>query len=170
MRKEEKGFTLIELVLLIIMLGIMGLVISISISDINSTKLNSAARRLASDIRYAQQLAMTKQIRHGIVFTVPNTYTVIQENDPNPDTPARNPAGGGNLIVDYNSDPQLQGVTISAPSFCVGAICTQTLEFNSLGVPTDAAGTPLTSGSVILSYSGNSKTLTVIPNTGKLTY
>ncbi len=174
MHKDERGFTLIELVLIIIILGIIGFIISISIGDINSTKLNSAARRLASDIRYAQQLSMTKQIRHGVVFTVPNTYTVFQENDPNPDTPARNPAGGGDLIVDYSSDPQLQGVAISTPSFCTGAggtpPCAQALEFNPLGAPTDETGTPLTSGSVILSYSGNSKTLTVEPNTGKLTY
>lgn len=178
--KNNSGFTLIEIVLMIIILGVIGFVISISIGDINSTKLNSAARRLASDIRYAQQLAMTKQIRHGVVFNstfncaaAPDTYTVFEEKGACVDTPARNPTGGGDFIVNYNTDAQFQGVAITASNFCTGIggtpPCTSTtLEFNSLGVPTDAAGTPLTSGSVTLSYSGNSKTLTIEPNTGKL--
>jgi len=176
--REEQGWTLIELVLVIIMVVILAAVISASFQNYPAIKLNGAVRRLASDIRFAQQLAMTRQVRHGVVFNLTvtcaaatNTYTVFEEVGACTDTPARNPSGGGNLTVDYNTDAQFQGVTITSPSFCVGVICTGILEYNALGVATDENGTQLTSGSVTLNYSGAaSRTVTVIPSTGRITY
>lgn len=160
MRKEEKGFTLIELVLLIIMLGIMGLVISISISDINSTKLNSAARRLASDIRYAQQLAMTTQIRHGVIFTA-NSYTVF-ENDNTAD-PARNPQGGGDFNVSFTTG-EFAGVIISTS--LPGSI----VKFEAIGRPLDGNNAVLTTATnqVTFSYSGSTKNISIRPETGEV--
>lgn len=177
-RRSDKGFTLIELVLIMMLLVILAAAGAVSLQRYGEIKLNSAARRLASDMRFAQQLAMTRQVRHGVIFNLTvsgtpaaNTYTVFQENSPSTDTPARNPARGGDMTVNYNTDARFQGVTITSPSFCVGAGCNETLEFNALGVATDSSGTQLTSGSVTLNYSGaTSKTVTVIPATGKVTY
>jgi type II secretory pathway pseudopilin PulG len=182
-QREEEGWTLIELVLGIVLLVILAVAISASFQSYPAIKLDSAVRRLVSDMRFAQQLAMTRQVRHGVVFNLTmacavatDTYTVFQEAGVCTDTPARNPSGGGNLMVDYNTDAQFQGVTITSPSFCTvacggGGICTQTLEFDSLGRATDAAGTQLVCGTVTLNYSGAaSRTITVISSTGKLTY
>lgn len=179
---DVKGFTFYEVVLILVITAVLAFTVFIKSPDFYTIKLDSAARKLASDIRFAQQLAMTRQVRNGVVFNLTvacppavatHTYTVFEEKGvcPTVDTPARNPAGGGNLTVDYNTDAQFKGVTITSPSFCVGATCTETLEFNAEGAATDAAGTQLNSGSVTLNYPGaTSKTITVTPSTGKISY
>lgn len=162
MRKDEKGFTLIELVFLIIILGIISVVISISIGDINSTKLNSAARRLASDIRYAQQLSLTKQVRHGVIFTA-NSYTVF-ENDNTAD-PARNPQGGADFVISFTTG-EFAGIAIST------SLPGSVVKFESNGRPLDGTNAALTGATnqVTLTYSGSPKSLTITPETGKLSY
>ena len=180
--RNSDGFTLTEVIIIVVILSVLAGVMFIKSTDFYTIKLDSAARKLASDMRFAQQLAMTRQVRNGVVFNLTvacppavatHTYTVFEEKGacPTVDTPARNPAGGGNLTVDYNTDAQFKGVTITGPSFCVGAVCTETLEFNAEGAATDAAGTQLNSGSVTLNYPGaTSKTITVTPSTGKISY
>lgn len=179
---DIKGFTFFEVVLIIVITAVLSYTLFIKSTDFYTIKLDSAARKLASDMRFAQQLAMTRQVRNGVVFNwtvacppvaANHTYTVFEEKGacPTVDTPARNPSGGGNLTVDYNTDAQFKGVTITSPSFCVGATCTETLEFDAQGAPTDVAGTQLDSGSVMLNYPGaTSKTITVTPSTGKVSY
>lgn len=57
---------------LIIVVGIMIILISISISVFNGVwekeKLSSVVRDIVTDIRYAQQLAITEQIYYGVRF------------------------------------------------------------------------------------------------------
>ena len=175
-RLRKGGFSAIELVVVILVAAVLAIVVGIGASEIQGAKLSSAARKLESDIRYAQQLAMTKRISHGLVFNfnvsggaAPNTYTVFQVSVP-ANVPARDPAGGANMIINYNTDPELQGVTITGPSFCDGVNpCGSTLQFNGEGVPTNTAGSlPLVSGSVVLNYQGASTTVSVVPQTGKV--
>jgi type II secretory pathway pseudopilin PulG len=171
---------MIELVMVILLLVILAAVISVSFQGYPGIKLNSAIRRLASDIRYAQQLAMTRQGRHGVIFNqtvacaaAANTYTVFQETGVCADTPFINPYGGSSPTMNYNTDSRFQGVTITGASFCAGVCgggCPSILEFNALGIATDENGTQLTCGTVTLNYSGASRTITVAPSTGKITY
>lgn len=162
MSKNEKGFSLIELVLIIIILGVISVIISISVGDISTTRLNSAVRRLASDIRYAQQLAMTKQIRHGVVFTA-NSYTVF-END-NTANPARNPQGGADFVISFTTG-EFAGIAIST------SLPESVVKFESNGRPLDGTNAALTvaTNQVTLTHSGSPKNITITPETGKLTY
>lgn len=65
--KEKKGFTLTEV---LIAIGIAGIIALISLPFLAfyrpSMQLSGFARELASDLRYAQQLAVTEQIEHGV--------------------------------------------------------------------------------------------------------
>jgi len=51
----KKAFTLIELIFIIV---IMGILIAVIVPRVNSNKLDEAAIKLISDIRYTQHLAM----------------------------------------------------------------------------------------------------------------
>lgn len=160
--QRREGFTLIELVLTIIVIAILAASVNIGINGISSARLNGAARRLVSDLRFAQQAAITKRIRHGIIFTA-NSYTVF-ENDL-PADPARNPQGGGDFIVNFTSG-DFAGVTIGAT--LPGSV----VKFEPSGRPLDGANAALTpaTNQVTLSYSGSPMTVTIIPETGKISY
>jgi prepilin-type N-terminal cleavage/methylation domain-containing protein len=166
LRQEERGWTLIELVLVILLLVILAAATTVSVQSYGTIKLNNAARKLASDIGFAQQMSISKQNRHGVIFTTtaPYSYTVF-ENDNTVD-PARNPVGGGDFTVDYSTG-EFQGITISTA--LPGAI----VKFDSLGAPLRNNGAALSApnNTVILSLSGATPvTLIIEPNTGRVSY
>lgn len=159
---RKNGFTLIETVLVIIILSVVAVVLSTHLGGFYRIKVNGAAEKLASDIRFAQQLATTHQIIHGAAFT-PTGYT-IYENDA-PADPAHNPQGGGDFIVNYTTG-ELSGISV-ATTLPAGIV-----KFNPAGEALQSDGSPLPAGSnaVTLSYQGQSRTLTIIPATGRVNY
>lgn len=160
----ERGFTLVELVLVIVVVVILAGAVNIGINGISSARLSGAARRLTSDLRFAQQAAITKRIRHGIIFTT-NSYTVFENDDAT--DPARNPQGGGNFIVDFTTG-EFAGVTVSLTDLNDDVVrfdpAGRPLEGN-LPNPVTALTIPRT---VTLSYNGNSQNVTIVQETGKV--
>ena len=159
----KKGFTLIELVLVIVIIGIMGLVVIPRI-DLGGDRASAAARKIVSDIRYAKQLSNTTRLVHGVVFTS-GSYTVFQNDDPA--NPTRNPETGIGFLVRMSGD--LDGVVLS-PSLGLGANM-DVVKFNSLGRPFRRDGTPIdTVGGNQIIIAGGSviKTVIIEPVTGKV--
>ena len=80
--KTEKnfGFTLIELLIVIAILSILAVIsFSVVVSLQPSFHLKAATRDLISDIRYAQQLAVTQQVDYGVLFSSStNSYQIIK--------------------------------------------------------------------------------------------
>lgn len=77
----EKGFTLIEILLVLTIVVILagGVVASLSFYQ-PYLKLRGVARDLITDLRYAQQLAVTEQINHSVkFFPTQKKYQIIQE-------------------------------------------------------------------------------------------
>jgi prepilin-type N-terminal cleavage/methylation domain-containing protein len=69
----KPGFTLIEMLFAISIIAIMTAVgIPFYQNIIKNLNLNSVSRSLASDLRYAQQLAVTTQVNHGVIFSILN--------------------------------------------------------------------------------------------------
>ena len=159
---REKGFTLIEIILMVIIMAILAITITTNMGGFRTMKVSSAARKVASDLRYAQQLSTTKQIIHGISFTATG-YTVY-END-NPFAPANNPQGGGDFIIDYTTG-ELEGITVAT------TLPNDIVKFNASGEALQEDGTPLPPAlnSVTLTYQGEAKTVTIVPGTGKVNY
>ncbi|MDZ4340165.1 MAG: type II secretion system protein [candidate division NC10 bacterium] len=155
---EEAGFTLIEMVLVILLLGFIAAVVIPRFP--RHPKAGLAARRLVSDIRYAKELSMRLQTMSGVYFISSTEYRVFQNNDIN--TAAKDPHTGTDFVVTL--DGQLSGVTITQ------GLSGSTLKFNSLGTPLDGADTPLAAAATITVTDGAiPQTVTIEPNTGRVT-
>ena len=155
MALSERGFTFIEVV---VVMSVVALLIWVALprSFAADIQLQTAARQLQSDIRYAQELAMTKGQRHQIRFysasnpSPTNRYEVVTSAG----GAVRNPlTGNGSYVVDFNSG-QFSGVQLDS---------TLTLEFDSLGRPNPNAGTTI-------SLNGGAKVVTVTAETGRVSF
>jgi len=84
-KNEVKNcFSLVEI---LVVLGIVGILSLIGIPAFKvyqpSLQLSGVVRDLATDLRYAEQLAITEQIEHGVIFlTETDQYQVVRYGDP----------------------------------------------------------------------------------------
>jgi MSHA pilin protein MshC len=162
-----KGFTLIELVMIIVLIGIISVYAAPKLGNVASTKADAFTDKLRADIRYAQNLAMSQNRRYRVYFNAapaPNPgYAVVNDANGNgtwggAGEVVMDPAGNGNLSVTLNAG-QFAGITFSAVGFSGNYV-----EFNSLGVPFDSAGALAVNKNVTLSPGGT--TVTVTAQTG----
>jgi prepilin-type N-terminal cleavage/methylation domain-containing protein len=164
---NRKGFTLIELVMVLILIGIVASVIAPRLGEMSSVEAGVFADKLRADLRYAQNLAMTRKQRYRAYFDAspaPNPgYAVVNDANGNGTWGeagefAQDPAGGGSLSVALNTG-KYAGIGFSSIGFA-GSY----LEFNSLGVPFDGGGALIADKSVTISPGG--ATITVTARTG----
>ena len=156
----QRGFTLIELVMILTLLAILAAVAIPRFSGYGAIKQGNAVLKIASDIRYAQNRATTTQQRSRVSFTA-NGYTIVScatsSTCPCPgwDPPVKTI----DLITDYS------GVTIAST--------VTNLEFDSLGRPYEGGGSCVNSvpATITVQYSGEAnKTVTVQTQTGMVSY
>jgi len=149
------GFTLIELIMVVVVLIVLATVIGPKISDtLKGTRVNTAARKIATDIRYAQSLAISTQALHGVIFNPnpANTYSIYSPSSANI---IWNQFSGGLYTVQLNAG-EYDGVTIDG---------SYEVTFDALGSPTLGGGS-----SVTISAGGSApvRTITVAASTGKV--
>ena len=153
MTRDERGFTLIELVITKVVMALL-VWVALPHSFASDVRLNAAARQLQSDIRYAQELAMTRGQHHQIRFyaasnpSPTNQYEIVTAASQAVLHPL---SRSSSFVVDFN-DPQWAGVQLDS---------TLTLEFDGLGRP-DAAKT--------ISLNGGAKVITVTAETGRVSF
>ena len=154
MRDSQTGFTLVELIIVIVVLGTLSayaVMRSVSTAEIT---LPSQAETMASNIRHAQTLAYTSgnRMRLTINAGINGSYAVACVTGTTP------------CSTDFS-------VTVEKDVALAGS----TLYFNSLGQPSDSSGNPLSNAT---SYAlcvpscapGNSsKTVSVAAQTGLVT-
>lgn len=163
---DRRGFTTIELAIVIVIVAILSVGSFVFIGFYNGIKLDAAATKLAADIRYAQSQAMSYTVWHGVIFNVnpTNTYSVYS-TDGTTDTAVDDPAKfGSNLTVNLNT---AFGAAINSVTIQGGG---HQIEFSPLGAPwTDKNGTQISyEASVVLGFGSQTKTITITQNTGKV--
>ena len=137
---RRHGFTLIELILVLAIVGLLAFVASPRLENLPTTRAYFALRQLQSDVRYAQLLAIESQKRLRIVFDIPaNQYRVEKEDPAGVWSSAVHPATKGNYTVQFGAD-NYAGVQITAAVFDGNS----TVIFDSYGAPFDAANAALT--------------------------
>ncbi|HSR35965.1 MAG TPA: type II secretion system protein [Desulfurivibrionaceae bacterium] len=143
---SQQGFTLTELVLIIVILGILSVVVVEKWPT--GMREEAAAKEFKRIFRLAQHKAMTRPFSGAAtawgIVTNGNRYTIQQ-------------GAGGPADPAYQNRCLLDDcdMTLAGPS----------VWFNGLGEPIDTAGTPLSSGTYLI---GGTNRLTFCPETGYL--
>ena len=82
MRQARRGFTLIEILVVIVMIGIMMAIVVPHFRVSNAAKVRNAARLLASDLEVARTRALTTTSKVRVAFDVgTQTYTGYLDNN-----------------------------------------------------------------------------------------
>jgi len=145
-----RGFTLLQLVLTVAVLGILGMSVVSITGTPQRVNLDAAAREVQSDIRYAQQNAMMTGTTSGVSFVSGGAYTVYQSTTA---TPLKSPLTKQDMVL-----------TLSAKYPTVAISGSYVVQFNSFGAPTTGGGS-----SVTLTAGSYSKVIAVTANTGRVT-
>ena len=152
---KNRGFTAIELILVIVILGILAAIAYPRFQGLPGIRVSAAAQAIAADIRYAQSQAISTAYNYKVYFYAgTNSYSVYQKNrSSGAETIMSHPLKAGNYTVVVATD--YPGVIIGGD---------YTVEFDYLGAPVTGGG-----GSVTVSGGGNSMTISVLANTGRVT-
>ena len=143
--RRSRGFTLVELVLVIVMLGIISFVASGRISDRDQVNARGFADQVASTLRFAQKAAIAQ--RRNVYVNIDTTNRRVRaclDTSSSCATPISSPAGGALDITGATA------VTLTSG----------TAQFYF-----DALGRPSFSSSVTLTASANGSTFNVIVET-----
>jgi len=124
--KPQHGFSLVELVMVLILLGILAALATPRLSNIGGYTLHGAGLDLLEAIRYAQQQSMTHSGASPFQIQITTSgFTVSQSG-----APISNPLTG---TVGYTQDTALwNGVSVSP--------VTGTISFNAHGLPSCSGG------------------------------
>ena len=191
---EEKGFTIIELIMTMLLAAILAAVAAPYLFRGQAPLTVPAfARKVADDIRYAQSLAMLRAgletpqttnpyFLYRIRFNVADAncpgasqYAIVSDADNNgawgefPNgsgqvESGRLPSTGAEYFCVSMESGDYAGFTIAAD---FGGSIPGALSFDSLGVPLDSDGAALTAvKTVTVSRGGESALITVTPKTG----
>ena len=191
---EEKGFTIIELIMTMLLAAILAAVAAPYLFRGQAPLTVPAfARKVADDIRYAQSLAMLRggletpqttnpYFLYRIRFNVADAncpgasqYAIVSDADNNgawgefPNgsgqvESGRLPSTGAEYFCVSMESGDYAGFTIAAD---FGGSIPGALSFDSLGVPLDSDGAALSAvKTVTVSRGGESALITVTPKTG----
>lgn len=142
----NRAFTTIEFIMVMVIIGFFASIVLPAFSTAYDTfKIEGAYRQLMQDLRYAQQLAISQQVRHGIsVDPDTESYCIYRRN---PSTNAletvKDPATQKLLTVSYLTG-KFAGIELVSTTY---NFPTERIEFNSLGEP-------LSGGRITLNYGG----------------
>lgn len=160
MNIRQSGFTIIELVIVIVLLGILSTYAAIKSVPASTATLPSQAMKMAADLRHVQALASSWGVslvvlasEGGHVYSV--KCKTASATGPCNSLPVVDPVTGTSFSVDLQSSQP--GVTFVAPT-------TATLTFDSLGRSDVSAIYTLSSGG-----SASTSTVSVAVTTGRVT-
>jgi len=147
------GFTIIEIVIVVVIIGIAALVAVPMMSSAASLQIRSAANMIAADLEYARSMAISRGQKYSVVFDqVAESYKII---DPLGNVIQHPVKKGFTYVIDFQNESKLNKVDISIAVFDTD----QTVVF-------DCLGSPDSEGNVVLQADGETKTITVEPVTG----
>jgi len=158
------GFTFIEILIVIVLIGITAMIAVPMISSSASMQIYSAANMIAADLEYAKSMAISRGQNFSVVFDKSAESYRIENQDG--DVIAHPVKKGFDYIVSFGDDSRLDSVDIVDVDFDPGS--NQTITFDYLGSPHSGteATNPLSSGIITLQAGGITKTISIEAVTG----
>lgn len=150
MEGGNAAFTLIELMIVIVIIGIAAAMAIPMVSSAASFQIRSAANLVAADLEYAKSMAISRGRPYKVVFDSSTESYQVEDPNNNVVTPPGRRAG-----ATFGAGTRLSQVVINTASF--GG--SQTVTFDYLGSPDNG-------GTVELQAEGITKRINVEPVTG----
>lgn len=162
--KKKRGFTLIELVVVILVLSILAVMVSMQWPS-NQLNFSAQAEQLAADLRYTQTLSMTKGQRYCLVLSG-SSYQIV-----NSATSAAVMLGAGKTTVSL-------GAGISFGTLIPAGLAM--VVFDGIGGPYSSSSTTCTTANatgatalvaaanIPIVAGGETKTVIISPETGSI--
>ncbi|WP_432798085.1 pilus assembly FimT family protein [Poriferisphaera sp. WC338] len=158
MHHKLHGYTLIEVLVVVAIIGIAGSVIVPAMLRAGSLGVQAASRIIISDLLYAQNDAIAKQRKRTVKFSVfGDSYELLDENDDVLDVSWK---GGStkNYKIDFQNDSRFEGVNITKVDFDT-----------EVEVSFDELGSPSSAGVIELEFESEKYQINIAPFTGKVT-
>ena len=170
-RRATNGYTLIEVLVVVMILGIAAAVVTPKLSQASVFRIQAAVRTIVADMTFAQMDALGYQEQRAIVFDTENhmyTLVSVQGSTIDVDTDALYDIKGPNQRYQVSLDREVFGeVTIESAEFDGDNV----LIFDEMGGPVESPGTSTLSegGSIVLAGPQSRFRIDVAAFTGRIT-
>lgn len=169
--RSERGYSLIELMLVVGMIGILGSMAMVQIGYARpALQADGVMRSVMAQLNGAREMAVTQRRRITITLVGTTSIRLTRQEVPNGTTIVRDVAFEGGVRLG-----QLTGVTADTPdgfgnstaAYFGGAA---TVMFNTDGMLIDSGGTPVngTISLVIPGIAGSYRAVTIMGSTGRV--
>lgn len=137
--RSPAGFTLVELLVVVIVLAIIGAMVAPMMVGATSVEAVSAARMIAADLQYAQNVAITTQSPVKVTF-----YPALEKYDlvSNASGLLKHPMTKADYVVDFRSRTDLGHADIVSANFASSSLVT----FDELGSPDNGGAVTVQAG------------------------
>jgi MSHA pilin protein MshC len=165
----RRGFTLIEILTVVVVIGIASAVILPQINSRDDQRAASAARELMADLLYAQNRSIAYQTRHYVQFnTATNSWQVMIDSGGAPGAIITHPVNGTPYVISVGT-----GVMTKVSLNSVNFDGNTTISFDPVGVPyswsSSGGNAVLASGSVVFKAGNYTMTVAIAPYSGEIT-
>jgi MSHA pilin protein MshC len=158
-RSGSAGFTLVELTVVIILIGVLAAVTAVKLTSYNAFDLHVAAERLRSDLAKAQLLAVANAAQVRLA-------KISDENGAQRYQVEECPGGSSCSVWPISTNPSTaQPFKVTLPAGI--QLVTSTFYFNTWGIPTVSGGASASSAQALTLRRGAEQvTVNVRPVTG----
>jgi prepilin-type N-terminal cleavage/methylation domain-containing protein len=171
--RHRRAFTLVEVLIVVVIIGIAAAIIVPQISHRDDLKAAAAARVVVGDLLYAQNLAITRQEAHYLVFNVSNqTYQLVKASAMT--APLTHPVTRQPYVEKFGAvggTAGLRTATLLSATFAGSGSPTTTVGFDELGtpvVPGSGGDEALSTGAIQLQSGSFKLQVTLEPYTGQV--
>jgi len=169
--RTTSGFTLIEILMVVAILGIAGALIVPQLGSRDDLKAAAAARVVMADLVYAQNLAITQQRNICVAFDLAaRQYSLLTAGDM---LPVQHPIDKRSYVQRWGSGGSagLRNTDIVSAVFTAGASSSAILAFDEMGSPLayiDGNPQALSSGQIVVQCAGFRLKVEIEPFTGQI--